>query len=146
MSQVACKPPIGYAEYLVFEESSETKHEFWNGEIFAMSGGSFAHALIAGNIARHSGIQLAKKPCRVYPSDTRIRPEHTDNAAYPDVSVFCGAPLAHPNDKNAATNPKVIVEVLSDSTERFDRGDSSVTTAKSYLLRATCWLHNTDSG
>jgi Uma2 family endonuclease len=123
MSQLGAVPAMTYAEYLGAEDSSDQRHEFWNGEMFSMSGGSFAHSQIAANLIYALMRRLDGSPCRVYTSDTRVRAEGSTNAAYPDVVIICGAPAAHSNDKNAATNPRVVAEILSNSSEMFDRGD-----------------------
>lgn len=139
MSQTAREPRVTYAEYLALEMASAEKHELWDGEVFAMSGGTFAHSLIAANLIRHLGNRLEGGPCRVFTSDTRIRPQGSGNAAYPDVAVICGEPTSHDEDDLAATNPTVVIEVLSESTERFDRGDKfayyrQIDSLRSYVL------------
>jgi Uma2 family endonuclease len=139
VTQSIVKTPMSYGEYLAFDESSAEKHEFWNGEIFAMSGGSLAHARIAANLIYRVSAQLEGTPCSVYTSDARIRAEASKNAAYPDVSVICGTPETHEGDPHTAKNPKVLIEVLSDSTEAFDRGAKfadyrQIASLRSYLL------------
>jgi len=104
--------------YLEQERLSDTKHEFYNGEIFAMSGASFAHNVITGNLVRELGNKLKNRPCRVLPSDQRV--QLRDGYAYPDVSVVCGKPEFY--DKDNLTNPQVIIEVLSPSTADYDAG------------------------
>jgi Uma2 family endonuclease len=113
------------AEYLEFEESAPTKHEFHNGEILAMSGGSPEHALIIANALRAIGNRLGDKPCRVYSSDLRIAIGPDADVQYPDGSVICGPLEFHPADpkRRLVTNPRVIVEVLSPTTEGYDRGE-----------------------
>lgn len=113
---------LNYDEYLAQEERSEGKHEYVRGQVFAMAGGTPEHsALSAATIAALSAV-LRGKPCRVYTGDLRIRVPETDLATYPDVAVVCGKLETSKDDRNAATNPIVLVEVLSDSTERHDRG------------------------
>ena len=112
-----------YQEYLAYEEVSNVKHEFLDGEIYAMAGGSPEHAALAVAIASSLSSQLNAKPCRVFSSDLRIRVTATGLATYPDVSVVCG-PLQRDTDgRETVLNPTVVVEVLSDSTERYDRGE-----------------------
>lgn len=111
-------PKLTPQAYLEFERQSETKNEYLAGEIFAMSGGSPTHNLIGGNIIRELGTQLKKRPCRVYPSDQRV--EVQDGYVYPDVSIVCGEPNF--TDEDNLTNPTVLVEVLSPSTEDYDAG------------------------
>jgi len=108
-------------EYLAFERQSEEKHEYYAGEIFAMSGASRQHNLIVTNTVTTLGTQLAQQPCEVYPSDMRIKVSAI-KYTYPDVSVVCGEPLFSDNEFDNLLNPTVIVEVLSDSTEDYDRG------------------------
>lgn len=102
--------------YLDQERSSDTKHEYCNGEIFAMSGASAAHNLITGNLIRELGNQVRKRPCRVYPSDMRV--QLPDGYVYPDVTVVCGKPEFY--DQDNLSNPAVVVEVLSPSTADYD--------------------------
>jgi Uma2 family endonuclease len=113
------------AEYLEFEESTPLKHEFHDGEILAMSGGSPEHALITANALRVIGNALAGKPCRVYSADLKVAIGAAPDVQYPDGSVVCGPLEFHPADSNRrlVTNPKLIVEVLSPSTEAYDRGE-----------------------
>jgi len=112
---------MSYAEYLALEERSPGKHEYLRGEVFAMSGGTPVHAaLIAEMIGQlRAGLQ---PPCRVYSSDLKVRVEETDFSCFPDATVVCGKIVASPIDKNAVTNPRLVVEILSDSTEAHDRG------------------------
>lgn len=111
------------AEYVRFEERSNRKHEFHDGEILAMSGGSFNHGLIATNFNREIGIRLKGNPCRVVDSNVRISTPR--RMYYPDGSVICGPPEFDPRDpsRQSVTNPRVIIEVLSPSTESYDRGE-----------------------
>ncbi len=129
-----------YAEYLVAEEASETKHEYLRGEVFAMAGTTFEHALIAMNLGRAIGNRLAG-PCVVVGSDARVRIEATDRATYPDLMIVCGPRHAASDDRHGTVNPKVIVEVLSDSTERDDRGEKfahyrQIASLREYVLVA----------
>ena len=129
-----------YAEYLVAEEASETKHEYLRGEVFAMAGTTFEHALIASNLLRAIGNRLAG-PCVVVGSDARVRIEATDRATYPDLMIVCGPRHAASEDRHGTVNPKVIVEVLSDSTERDDRGEKfahyrQISSLREYVLVA----------
>lgn len=110
-------------EYLAFERASDQKHEYANGEIFAMSGGTREHSLIGQNLARELGNALLERPCEVHGSDMRIEVTATERYFYPDVSVVCGQPRFADEKRDTVLNPKLIAEVLSDSTERYDRGD-----------------------
>jgi Uma2 family endonuclease len=109
-----------YAEYVALEASSNTKHEYLAGQIFAMAGGSPEHAAVTAAVARHLGNQLVGGPCRVYSSDLRVRVTATDLATYPDVTVVCGARRTADDDPHAVVNPVVLVEVLSPSTRDYD--------------------------
>jgi len=110
------------AEYLVWEERSGGKHEYYRGETFAMAGALPRHNRIARNILVRLDQLLAGGPCEVFGSDQRIRIAPVDLSTYPDVSVICDGLNVDPVDRHAATNPRVIVEVLSKSTENYDRG------------------------
>ncbi len=113
-----------YAQYLALEVSSAEKHEYLRGEIYAMSGGTPEHAALEAAVAGElrNALEAAGKPCRVYSANLRVRIEATDFACYPDATVVCGKLETSPADRNAATNPVLLVEVLSDSTESYDRG------------------------
>lgn len=115
------EPKITPEEYLAAERESETKHEYVNGEVYATAGASRAHNVIAVNIIRELSARLRRKPCEVYPSDMRLQVEETGLYTYPDVVVVCGGPRFADDRSDNLLNPKVIVEVLSDSTEANDR-------------------------
>jgi Uma2 family endonuclease len=110
------------AEYVTFEERAVERHEYLRGEVFAMAGGSLEHAALASALARDVGSALADKPCRVFSADARVRIEATNMTTYPDLSVVCGQLLRAPSDDRALLNPVVLFEVLSESTEAYDRG------------------------
>src|SRR5438105_5763209 len=112
-------------EYLRLEASAKQRHEYRNGQIIAMAGGSPEHSLIIANVIRELGNHLKGKPCRVYDSNLRVRIPRTPLYTYPDVSVICGETQVDPQDpgRTTATNPRLIVEVLSSSTEADDRGE-----------------------
>lgn len=121
MGEAAAKLGATFADYIACDEASEEKHEFVDGEIFAMSGGTVAHALIGTNVARALGNVLERQPCRVFGSDLRIRVPATGLATYPDVTVVCGKPMLDPENAHTITNPIVLIEVLSPSTEKYNR-------------------------
>lgn len=123
MGQPAPEPYVSYAEYVAAEEKSLTRHEWIDGVIYDMSGGTPDHAGLGATIGRLLGNQLAGKRCRVFTSDLRIRVAATRMSTYPDVSVVCGRLERDPDSATAVTNPTVLVEVLSDSTEAYDRGE-----------------------
>ncbi|MDP5170214.1 MAG: Uma2 family endonuclease [Bacteroidia bacterium] len=114
-----------YETYLQLEAESGLKHEFHDGFIVAMAGGSGNHSQLGTNVGRFLGNALDKagKNCNVFNSDLKVRIAATNRVYYPDASVVCEPPVFSEKDKNALTNPSLIVEVLSDSTEAFDRGD-----------------------
>jgi Uma2 family endonuclease len=114
---------MSYAEYLEFERTAETKHEYVNGQVYAMAGGSTEHARLAARVAAQLLQALGARPCEVFSSDLRVRNLVTGRSTYPDVTVICGHLDRAPDDEHAATNPMLIVEVLSESTESHDRGD-----------------------
>jgi Uma2 family endonuclease len=109
-----------YSEYLALEEGSLVRHEFLDGEIYAMAGGTPTHAALAANIIRLVGAQLPPR-CRAYTSDLRVRVPATGLSTYPDVSVVCGQTIRAVDDRLAVTNPLLVVEVTSASTEEYDR-------------------------
>jgi Uma2 family endonuclease len=115
------KPYISPEEYLRLERLSEYKSEYLNGEIFAMSGASRKHNLITGNIGSEFNQQLRGKPCEAYMSDMRVKVTATGLYTYPDVIVVCGEPKFEDKYVDTLLNPTVLVEVLSQSTERYDR-------------------------
>ncbi len=111
-----------YAEYLALEEESSVRHEFLDGEIYAMAGGSPDHAALAGAVI---GILRGQLPpgCRAFTSDLRVRIAATGLTTYPDATVVCGRTQRSPDDPLAVTNPVLLVEVTSPSTEEYDRGE-----------------------
>ncbi|MEJ7729748.1 MAG: Uma2 family endonuclease [Polyangiaceae bacterium] len=114
-----------FADYVALEERSTVKHEYLRGLVWAMAGGSPDHARIATNISTALGNQLAGKRCAVFGSDLRVRVKATGLGTYPDVTVVCGALDLDPEDpkRHTIVNPRVVVEVLSPSTEEYDRGE-----------------------
>jgi Uma2 family endonuclease len=123
MNEPARKLTFTFAEYLVQERAGDTKHELINGEIYDMAGGTGEHARLASNMTGVLLGQLQGKPCAVFSSDLLVRVLATGMATYPDLSVICGRFEHDPEDKNVATNPIILVEVLSDGTESKDRGE-----------------------
>jgi len=127
-------------EYLALEASTAEKHEYFNGEVFAMGGASAAHNLIVLNVGSELRQQLRTKPCSVYPSDLRVKVSPAGLYTYPDVIVVCGKPeFEQPGD--TLLNPTVIIEVLSESSEAYDRGKKfeqyrSLPSLSDYLLIA----------
>jgi Uma2 family endonuclease len=116
------KPAYTLDEYLTRERAAEHKSEFYRGEIFAMAGASPRHDTIAGNVFAGLHARLRGSPCRPHTSDLRIRIRTVGLSTYPDVSVICDGVERDGEDRIAAVNPRVIFEVLSASTEQYDRG------------------------
>src|SRR5215471_2519866 len=111
------------AEYIAFERSSNSKHEYLDGAIYAMAGGSREHAMIAGNVITLLNVALRGHPCAVHSSDLRIRVLDTGLETYPDATVVCGRAQMDPDDAHVVLNPVVVVEVTSPSSEEYDRGE-----------------------
>jgi Uma2 family endonuclease len=112
-----------YAEYVAFAETADLKHEYIDGEIVAMSGGTIVHGRLIGRVTALVGRALEGRPCVVLPAEVRVRIRAADRATYPDLFVVRDAVEADPDDDHAVVNPTVIVEVLSSSTADSDRGD-----------------------
>ncbi|HWT03367.1 MAG TPA: Uma2 family endonuclease [Pyrinomonadaceae bacterium] len=109
-------------EYLVIERQAEYKSEYVDGVMYAMAGGSERHNLIAGNLITELNIRLRDAPCRVYPSDLKVRVPNSKRFFYPDVSVVCGETQFADDERDVILNPILLAEVLSESTAAFDRG------------------------
>lgn len=108
-------------EYLVKERQADFRSEFFRGEMFAMSGASWEHTLIKDNLAFEARSRFAGGPCRISTSDVRVKVDRTGLYTYPDLLIVCEEPQF--DDKfDTLINPRVIIEVLSDSTEKYDRG------------------------
>jgi Uma2 family endonuclease len=118
----ANRPHYSIDEYVRLEDHANVKHEYFDGQIWAMAGGTPEHAAIASAIIASLVVQLRGKPCRVHTSDARVRVAATGLDTYPDVTVVCGHLELDPEDKNAIANPTLLVEVTSDSSEAYDRG------------------------
>ncbi len=116
-------PCISPEDYLELERQAPTKSQYFMGEIFAMAGASERHISIVANITAAFVGQLKGRPCKVYPNDMRVRVAATGLYTYPDVVVLCGAPRFDDKNKDTLLNPVVIFEILSKSTESYDRGD-----------------------
>jgi Uma2 family endonuclease len=129
------------AEYYALEEAAEYRSEFFGGEIFAMAGGSARHSLISANLLRELGNRLKGKPCVAYESNLRLKIEASGLRTYPDAGVYCGKLEFDPEDSRGQTalNPTVLFEVLSPSTEAYDRGKKAenyrqIPSLKTYVL------------
>jgi len=117
------QPVVTPAEYLVLERRAREKSEYVNGRIYAMSGASRLHNLIAGNIFGELRAQLRDRPCETCVSDMRVKVQRTGMYTYPDVVALCKEPDLEDAELDTLLNPSVIVEVLSPSTEGYDRGE-----------------------
>jgi Uma2 family endonuclease len=117
------KPFITEEMYLDQERYATTKHEYYAGNVYAMAGASEQHNLIALNIAATLHTQLRGRSCRAYPSDMRVKIMQTGLHTYPDFTIICGqSQFTNPVKRDTIVNPTVIIEILSPSTERYDRG------------------------
>lgn len=132
------------AEYLALERQAETKSEFWNGEIFAMAGASFEHGLLVS--AASAALYPQLKGCSIIPNDLRVRVPATDLYTYPDLVIVCEPPRFDEADVDTLVNPTFLVEVLSPSTEDYDRGRKpahyrTIPSLAGYLLIAQDRVH-----
>jgi Uma2 family endonuclease len=137
----AKKTKMSPREYLEIERLAARKSEFFDGEMFAMAGASYEHNCIKDNLLLELGIHLKGTTCRTLSSDQRVSVEATGLYTYPDIVVLCGPREADPADRDTLTNPTAIIEVLSPSTERYDRGAKfrnyqQIPSLKEYVLVA----------
>jgi Uma2 family endonuclease len=131
-------------EYLAIEETAEFKSEFYKGEMFAMAGGSDLHALLGNAIGSELRVALRGKDLRAYNSELKIRVARGGLYAYPDVSVVCGQVQYAEGTNKVITNPTVVVEVLSPSTEAYDRGAKSSEYRKIPSLKEYAFISQTE--
>lgn len=143
MASLASRPRRRFTpeEYLILERNASFRSEYIQGEIFAMAGGSLEHDTIAANLGGLLHSQLRGRDCQVLTSNMKVRTRRSGLFSYPDVTVFCGQPQFHDDRRDVLTNPKVIIEILSPSTEEFDRGMKrvlyqSIESLAEYLLIA----------
>ncbi|MCW5881125.1 MAG: Uma2 family endonuclease [Anaerolineae bacterium] len=118
----ARSPAYTPQEYLALDRVADEKSEYWDGALYAMTGASRAHNLIAVNLATALNTQLRARPCEVYAADMRVRIPRTYRYLYPDVVVVCDEPQFEDDQHDILINPTLLVEVLSPSTEAYDRG------------------------
>ncbi|ETX04060.1 MAG: hypothetical protein ETSY2_31015 [Candidatus Entotheonella gemina] len=123
MSSAAVQPRYTSDQYLALERKADYKSEYINGHIVAMAGASRQHNLIASNLCREVSQQLRGRPCEAYISDMRVKVSHTGLYTYPDVVIACGEIQFEDTETDTLLTPTVIVEVLSPSTEAYDRGE-----------------------
>lgn len=142
MSSPHAFPVFTLEEYLSLERSSEVRHEYLDGFVYAMAGESVEHSTICFNLAVVVGLQLRDKPCRGFSPNMKVRTDARGLFAYPDLMVVCGEPSFHDERHDVLTNPTVIFEVLSPSTEAYDRGEkflrysTEIATLQDYVLVA----------
>jgi len=140
------KQKISIDEYLEMENASSEKHEYYQGEIFAISGAKVPHNIIATNLVVALTIKLKGKSCRPFNSDQRIHVEANTLFTYPDISIICGDIITRNNDDYNVLNPTVLIEVLSRSTKNYDRGEKfklyrDIPTLKEYILVDTAAIN-----
>lgn len=137
---------ISEKEYLAFERNALDKHEYYQGEIFAMSGASFKHNLIESNLRLALGIFLKGKTCREFGSNLRVHIPKNTLYTYPDILVLCDEPDFVDDEFDTITNPSIIIEILSPSTANYDRGAKfdlyrDVLSLREYLLIDSQTIH-----
>jgi len=136
---------VSIASYLAMEAAATEKHILWDGEVFAvtaMAGGTIQHGTVCANVVTAFGVALLATPCRVMTSDVKIWVPRKEGFVYPDASVICGRPERYPGTTDTVTNPLLLVEVLSEGTERFDRGEKfdgyrSIASLRHYIMVST---------
>lgn len=140
MSLPQTLPVFTWEEYLALERTSEIRHEYLDGFVYAMAGESPEHSTICFNLAVVIGVQLRETPCRGFSPNLKVRTDDRGMYAYPDLMVVCGEPRFHDERRDVVVNPTVIFEVLSPSTEDYDRGEkflryrTQLATLTDYLL------------
>ena len=134
-------PSISPEEYIKIDSRTNERHEYHNGQMFAMSGGSMIHSQLKVNLVVAVQSRLKNSPCRTFDGDLRLLIETSGTMTYPDLSIFCGPPIPAKKLKHTFLNPTVLIEVLSPSTERYDRGKKfaqyrTISSLKEYILAA----------
>jgi Uma2 family endonuclease len=150
------EPAIAYSnqkfsieEYLEIENAATEKHEYYKGEIFAMSGAKLKHNIVSGNLFGSLYSKLKSKKCQPFGSDLRVHIPSNTLFTYPDISIVCGEVITLNNDEYNMLNPTVIIEVLSPSTKNYDRGEKfklyrDIPTLKEYILVDSLSIHIED--
>ena len=126
MSLPRALPTFTPEEHLSLERVSEIRHEYLDGFVYAMAGESPSHSIICFNLAVAVGEQIKNTPCRGYSPNTKVRTKDESLYSYPDLAVVCGEPVYHDKHGDVLVNPTVVFEVLSPSTEAYDRGEKSL--------------------
>ena len=122
-------------EYLAFERRSSERHEYLDGELFAMSGASKRHNQIVVNLSREISTQFKGRSCVVYTNDMRVRIAGTARYNYPDVVALCGQASFDDKEQDTLINPNLVIEVLSASTEAYDRGETCISWLQTFARR-----------
>jgi len=140
------KNKLTVAEYLEFEKNSDEKHEYYQGELFAMAGAKVAHNRIVTRLTILAGQQLRGKTCEPFNSNQRIHVPDNTLFTYPDISIVCGPVKTLNNDNYNILNPSIIIEVLSPGTKNYDRGEKfqlyrAIPTLKEYILIDSQFIH-----
>jgi Uma2 family endonuclease len=133
-------------QYLEIERKAEYKSEYYRGEMFAMAGARLAHNQLLAHLLRDIGEQLRGKPCEICPSDMRVLVSASGLYTYPDAVAYCGEPKLLDNQFDTLLNPTLLIEVLSPSTEAYDRGRKfehyqSIDSLREYLMVASDRVH-----
>lgn len=123
MAGEAAPAGLSYDAYLALERDTGQRYEWLDGQVYAMAGGTLTHAALSAAVLAELRALALGRGCVVFSSDAKVRVEATGLSTYPDGSVVCGPAQTSPRDGNAMTNPVVLVEVLSERTERYDRGE-----------------------
>ncbi len=153
----ASKANLSATEYLAFERTADVKHEYADGEIYAMSGGTFEHSATAANLIAELRVGLRTGNCQPLTSDMRVKIPASGRYVYPDGSVVCGEPQFEDDARDTLLNPTVVIEVVSDSSEAYDRGEKfaqyqTVASVKEYVIasqksaRIEVFTRQTDGG
>lgn len=146
MPSIAVQTDLTPEEYLAWERKTDTKHEYVRGQIIAMSGASFRHNIITSNVTTALNNQLMSSDCIVVASDMRVHAHPEASYFYPDVLIVCDEPRFEDNAFDTLLNPIVLVEVLSPSTEAYDRGEKfkhyqQITSLREYILVSQDAVH-----
>jgi Uma2 family endonuclease len=144
-TSAALRTGVTVAEFLAMEDASDEKHILWDGEVYsvvAMAGGTIDHAALSANAIIEIGVALRGQRCRVATSDLRVWVPRKQGIVYPDATVYCGRPELAEGTTTVLTNPLLVVEVLSEGTELFDRGEKfegyrSIPSLRHFLMVAT---------
>ena len=139
------QPRLTPEQYLELDRASELRNEYYNGQVYAMSGGTHTHALIIGNIASELGSALRKQPYLVTPAVVRVRVSPEGLYTYPDIAVVCDDPKFIDTRRDTLLNPVLLIEVLSPSTEAYDRGFKSAQYRKIESLQEYALVSQTEA-